>query len=102
MLKIKDNVDLKELEKYGYLEGNKTINVAYGYYGKYWEYDYDKKINDYPIDLIEIGEDKIIRLTETSRNSVRGFEVEDDNRIKKLIKDLINDRLVEKVEGEDE
>ena len=98
MLKIKDNVDLKELEKYGYLEGSKTLNVAYGYYGKYFEYDYEERIDDYPMDIIEIGEDRIIRLTETFKNSVRGFEVEDDDRIKKLIKDLIKDGLVEKVE----
>ena len=37
MLRIKDNVDLKELEKYGYLQGKDTLNVPYSAYGKVFE-----------------------------------------------------------------
>jgi hypothetical protein len=80
MLKIKDNVDLKELEKYGYKEaivyplGNAMIKTL--------EYD----------DFIFIKDDYI------------GFEINDfcgsdyEKYCEELVNDLIKDGLVEKVE----
>lgn len=51
MLKIKDNVDLKELEKFGfkYCEEDYTEETdAEPYINKYWS-SYEKKKSDYPI-----------------------------------------------------
>ena len=36
-LRIKKNIDLKELEKFGYKQGQDTINVSYNAYGKVFE-----------------------------------------------------------------
>jgi hypothetical protein len=77
MLKIKDNVDLKELEKYGF----KKLIIAYTkrvYLGN----DNDDRV------FYGIGiEDRIIRIVRLDR--------ELDN----TLYDLIKDGLVEKVEG---
>ena len=70
MLKIKDNVDLKELEKYGFKEGYSILNVSsiYGYIDNnrrifittrpWWDYDFYylcKNGEDTLYDLIQAG-----------------------------------------------
>jgi len=77
MLRIKDNVDLKELEKFGF----KEINYAYMIVYKY-ENDYCNII---------IGPDRIIHLNHFTVNNTSGLDI---------IYNLIKADLVEKVEDE--
>ena len=82
MLKIKDGVDLKELEKFGYHKG--LDDGCHEAYIKELEY------NDY----IAIYEDKniLIDVEDFCGNSWKEFEEE-------LLYDLIKADMVEKVEG---
>ena len=75
MLKIKDNVDLKELEKYGFTE-YKLVDK------KHYELNYRNA------NCIKINQNT--RLIHYNQNSV-------DNFIPNVIYDLIKDGLVEKV-----
>ena len=76
MLKIKDNVDLKELEKYGFKQ-----NFDYEGYASniYWV----------------LKKDKIIRLSMNGNTQNMLFE---DNRLEDILYDLIKADLVEKVD----
>lgn len=76
MLKIKDNVDLKELAKFGFKEIN-YVNV------KIYKYE-----NDFC--NIIIGKDKIIHLNHFTVNNTAGLD---------KIYNLIKADIVEKVEG---
>jgi hypothetical protein len=89
MLKIKDNVDLKELEKYGF----EDMSDIYGYY--YREY---KIMSPYFTEFIGIDIDRCIGAYENADDDIRRISAHDDESIKELIDDLINDGLVEKVE----
>ena len=80
MLKIKDNVDLKELEKYGY--NNKYSN------------DYEKVIG-YAKTLWVENDTRFIWL-EDSMSCLVGNEI-----LEPLIQDLIKADLVEKVGGKE-
>lgn len=82
MLKIKDNVDLKELEKFSFLY-NSDRNVYIGTYCKDYGYYIDFK-------RIEIGEDRNIFIFGRNRFLVKYKP--------KYIKKLIQAGLVEKVE----
>ena len=75
MLKIKDNVDLKELVRFGFKEIN-YVNV------KIYKYE-----NDFC--NIIIGKDKIIHFNHFTVNNTSGLDI---------IYDLIKADLVEKVE----
>lgn len=79
MLKIKDNVDLKELEKYGF----KPINYINQRTHKYAAIMADKEIN-----VITIGEDRVIHYNQMSVYS----ELDD------IMFDLIKDDLIEKAD----
>lgn len=79
MLKIKDNVDLKELEKYGF-------KLVKGY-----NYDFYEKTSNENIELKYYVD---IDLRNISVTTYDGDEIELDN----TIYDLIKDGLVEKVE----
>lgn len=99
MLKIKDNVDLKELEKFGYKQGQDTANVSYSAYGKVFELEYSAKLNDTLIDVIEIDKKtKKIECLRSSKMSHRSFVNNDEKLLKKYINDLIKAGLVEKVD----
>lgn len=78
MLKIKDNVNLKELEKYGFHKPNSTTlkNVGYENIDGIWI----------------IKEDKKLRITNSDK--INGFY---DNALSNNLYDLIQDGLVEKV-----
>jgi hypothetical protein len=100
MLKIKDNVDLKELEKFGYKLGQDTTYVSYGNYGKifklfYKQLDKYKDIEDI-VFIIEISESRDISLKVTTKTSPRVFKYVDKDIIKPYIQDLIQADLVEK------
>ena len=88
MLKIKDNVDLKELEKYGFefdIYENGYTRICYG--------------SELDADEIIIREDRIINnwtCLETYDDAYSGESELDDNMTYK-IGDLIKDGLVEKV-----
>lgn len=75
MLKIKDNIDLKELKKYGFKEYNLVDK-------KHFEINYQNMNN------IKVNQDT--RLIHYNQMSV-------DNYIPNVIYDLIKDGLVEKV-----
>ena len=81
MLKIKDNVDLKELEKFGYYLGQDD--------GCHKAYIKDLEYNDY----IAIYDDRtiLIDVEDFCGSSWEEFE-------EKLLQDLIKADLVEKVE----
>jgi hypothetical protein len=78
MLKIKDNVDLKELEKYGY-------NNKYSKSGHY------EKVIGYARTLW-IEQDSSIWLEESMSY------IDDEKVLEPLLYDLIKDGLVEKIE----
>lgn len=82
MLKIKDDVDLKELEKFGFVQYS---------IGHQIKYELKKKIGNHIIYNIKIDENKIIRFNQLSVN----------NELPNVFYDLIKAGLVEKVEGKD-
>lgn len=78
MLKIKDNVDLKELEKFGYNDNQK------------WHDEFT---------LIKIDDDKEIHLILYSKPKLRiPMEMYEENIIRCYIQDLIKADLVERVD----
>ena len=83
MLKIKDNVDLKELEKYGYTKHNNQKALV-----DYYKFEHRCVINIYKDKTIHIAFP--IPYNETIK--------ENDEIIVKNINDLIKADLVEKVE----
>lgn len=102
MLKIKDNVDLKELEKYGFKKGEDTQYVSYGHYGKVFEEQLDNywEIEGSIVDLIfviSICKKRIISCEVTSKNASRSICSDNDEPVIPYIKDLIQADLVEKV-----
>lgn len=93
MLKLKDNVDLKELEKFGFKQGKDTVNISYDCYGK--------ECNDVGglLDIIEINKNtKKIELLKTSKYAIRRFVMNDMNLLNYYIDDLIKADMVENVE----
>ena len=101
MLKIKDNVDLKELEKFGYKLGQDTTYVSYGNYGKVFNKQLDKYLKiskdiEDIVFIVEISESRDISLNVTAKTSPRVFKYIDKDIIKPYIQDLIQAGLVEK------
>ena len=86
MLKIKDNVDLKELEKYGF---------------QYYEKVYVKEI-ERAEPLFGLGESKKIYVDDDSQNISIGIGLYDTDIELDTIYDLINDGLVEKEDDKNE
>ena len=80
MLKIKDNVDLKELEKFGFIKND-------FYYTKGFDYDYYKVNIDIEFDR------RYIIIQNDYYDSDYACYIPD------VIYDLIKDDLVEKVDG---
>lgn len=78
MLKIKDNIDLKELEKYGF--------ISYQLVGQ-TKYKYEEKIGKQELKNIKIDDKRKLHFNLTSV----------DNYIPNVIYDLITDGLVEKI-----
>lgn len=78
MLKIKDDVDLKELEKFGF----KCVNIA----GKI-KYEFVKTIGKTDVYNIKIDDNRVIRYNVMSVH----------NELSDVIYDLIQANLVEKV-----
>ena len=78
MLKIKDNVDLKELEKFGFVEHSIVGQI---------KYEFVFKIGKQEIYNIKIDNKRIIRFNQFSVN----------NELPSIIYDLIQAGLVEKV-----
>lgn len=81
MLKIKDNVDLKELEKYGFIKVRKGM-TEFVPKVKYWY-----TLNNSEYDCITVFKDRYIF-----------FGLDCYGKTYDVIYDLINDGLVEKVE----
>ena len=79
MLKINDNVDLKELEKYKFKPVNYINQRTY----KFVTIMADKEINS-----ITIGEDRVLHYNQMSVH----------NELDNVLYDLIKDGLVEKVD----
>jgi uncharacterized protein YkuJ len=101
MLKIRDEIDLKELEKFGYKQGQDMCNVSYSAYGKVFEVEYSEKLSDMLIDIVEINKKgKKIELSRSSKKSCRSFINDDEKELKQYIDDLIKADLVEEVSNE--
>lgn len=79
MLKIKDDVDLKELEKFGFKE-----------YGKVWGFNDD----DYDIGLLVFKDTRKVLIYSAMYG---GYE--NGKKVEPKLYDLIQAGLVEKVEG---
>ena len=88
-LKIKDDVDLKELEKFGFTEV--TENMAYHYYRGH-KYVINRILNGIEIYEVYINKDNFIRIIVNNECIIAGS-------LQVLIFDLIQAGLVEKVEG---
>ena len=98
MLKIKDSVDLKELEKFGFWKDSNFKILHRGIY-------------DDPIELLRkkdyllilknrvIVKAKLICIMDLEGNLVDGYYIQ-TNRVKRYTDDLIQAGLVEKVEEE--
>ena len=80
MLKIKDNVDLKELEKYGFKE------TQFRKYERIYDMEY------YRIDIYVDIDDRTINIQNDNYDGEFKCEIPD------VLYDLIKDGLVEKVE----
>lgn len=101
MLKIKDNVDLKELEKYGFSYTSENKKFMSTYKSNYTPFDINEMI-------FEIDSDRkiVYRLQNYSMycNSLEELEqdykmiTEDVEKFKKITDDLIKADLVEKVD----
>ena len=101
MYKIKDSVDLKKLEKFGYLEGEYMLYCSYGAYGKIYNKQLDNilegNIKD-TIYIIEINKKtKNIKLYTTTVELPRSFCYDYEDIVKPYIRDLIEADLVEEV-----
>lgn len=83
MLKIKDNVDLKVLEKYGFIKVKKGMSDFVPEV-KYW-----CTFNDSEYDCITIFKDRHIYL---------GLDMTNTYKLYDVLYDLIKDGLVEKVD----
>lgn len=83
MLKIKDNVDLKELEKLGFEQYNIVGHI---------KYKFIKKIGQSEIYNIKIDENRIIHFNQLSVY----------NELPDIIYDLIQAGLVEKIKESEE
>lgn len=103
MLKIKDNVDLKELEKYGLKPIYKMTNERTGE-TKIIGYNSDKYCCKWGYLLFSIGDKPKHKKLSITNRTIHNYELqpywlEDDNFIDTdLLYDLIKDGLVEKVE----
>ncbi len=96
MLKIKDSVDLKELEKFGF-----TYREHYKNYTKlHSQKDYEDYVDNY----IQIGNDRILQpyarlLNGHDKDYIDKTQVIIKDEFLDTIYDLIKADLVEKVEG---
>lgn len=97
MLKIKDNVDLKELEKLGFTEIKEEHHFYYKLIKEYWIFDGAFKELVYII--IDLSKNGKIKLLKVQIDPILKFPIE--QKIKrcprKLIKNLIQAGLAEKV-----
>lgn len=98
MWKVKDNVDLKELEKYGFWKDSNFKILHRGIYDNYIEL-LNKK--EYLLILRNrvVVKTKMTCIIDFNGNLIHGYEVQ-TNRVKRYIDDLIQAGLVEKVEEE--
>ena len=97
MLKIKDNVDLKELEKYGFIQ-NKFIKETYYTKEKYKADDENEYFNDFDIEII------VNPYGKNCKNEIVGCFNANEDAIDEpfnfdTLYDLIKDGLVEKVDN---
>ena len=96
MLKIKDDVDLKELEKYGFTKDN-----VFQMFHKHIYEDYIEQFKKQEYLIIHPKSKVIVKgkqccILDLQGNSIVGYDIK-TNRIKKYIQDLIEANLVEKV-----
>lgn len=83
MLKIKDNVDLKELEKFGFTTSKKVKD----------KYNFDKKL----VKAVFKSEDDINAMTISDKRSIDLTDYFEDIKWLDTLYDLIQAGLVEKV-----
>lgn len=98
MLKIKDEVDLKELEKFGFWK-----DTNFTTYHRAIASDYIEQLNKAEYLIINknrvIVKGKIKCILDFDGNSVTGYLIQ-TNRVKRYCNDLIQANLVEKVDDE--
>lgn len=88
MLKIKDNVDLKELEKFGFrAKYDEDTGKIYKYH---YEYNYFGQSNEYSVEIDIYLKDKILECY------ISGYKAEE--HLINLLYDIIKADLVEKVD----
>lgn len=93
MLKIKDNVDLKELEKFKYQSGIELLRPLVTVYFK------NIKRFLYRIEIVIYEETRKIRIIKWSKKYSGAYKLDENFKgQEKYIKDIIKAGLVEKVE----
>lgn len=101
MYKIKDNVDLKELEKFGYLEGRYMLYCSYSTYGKIYNEQLDDILKvdiENAIYVVEIDKKtNNIELKVTTVKSPISSCYRHEDIIRPYIRDLIEADLVEEL-----
>ena len=86
MLKIKDNVDLKELEKFGFTTSKKVKD----------KYNFDTKL----VKAVFKSENDFNTMTISNKKTIDLTDVYEDIKWLDTLYDLIKADLVEKVDGE--
>ena len=87
MLKIKDNVDLKELEKYGFTTSKKIKD----------KYNFDTKL----VKAVFKSENDFNAMTISNKKTIDLTDIYEDIKWLDTLYDLIKADLVEKVESEE-
>lgn len=89
-IKIKNNVDLKELKKFGFWRDNYFTILNREIYDNDREYILILKNR-------RVVKGKLVCILDTNENIVNGYIIEEDNKIEKFIPDLIKAELIEEV-----
>ena len=89
MLKIKDNVDLKELEKFGFTYRK--------YYTNYTKLHSNKNYEDYVDNYIQIGNDRILK---PYARLLNGHETDYIDKGQVIIKDEFLDTLYDLIKAD--
>jgi len=97
MLKIKEEVDLKELERFGFWQ-DKNFKVLNRNVDDDCLEQFRKKQYILILKNRVLVKAKLITILDLQENVITGYEVQ-TNRVKQYVYDLIQAGLVEKVEG---
>jgi hypothetical protein len=103
MYKIKDNINLEELLKYGYKQGKDMLRCSFSAYGKIYDKQLDNILKIDSKDIIFVVEidkkSKEIELSVTTYSSPRSFNYTREGIVEPYIQDLIDNNIVERIDN---